>query len=187
MAMRRCGLVAWGDVPASRALIREGRLTVQISHQPDGYRCPFCLNQAGRSEHPLFVVREYRDVFVKVNPKRRPQNLGALLVVPKQHVENLYDLPGELAASLWQATKEAALALKAGLRCEGVTVRQHNEPAGDQDVWHYHVHVVPRWAGDGFNSSGGAWASRAELEPIAAVVQAAWVGAANPGGEGTAG
>ena len=41
-----------------------------------------------------------------------------------------------------------ALAFKAAYRCDGVSTRQHNEPAGNQDVWHYHLHVFPRYAGD---------------------------------------
>jgi histidine triad (HIT) family protein len=47
-------------------------------------------------------------------------------------------------------TRLAALALKAVYVCEGVSTRQHNEPAGGQDVWHYHVHVTPRFEGDNF-------------------------------------
>jgi histidine triad (HIT) family protein len=41
-----------------------------------------------------------------------------------------------------------ALAFKAVYDCDGVSTRQHNEPGGTQDVWHYHVHVFPRYTGD---------------------------------------
>jgi len=46
-----------------------------------------------------------------------------------------------------------ALALKGVYNCEGVSTRQHNEPAGDQDIWHYHVHITPRFTQDRFYQS----------------------------------
>lgn len=52
-----------------------------------------------------------------------------------------------------------ALALKAALSCDGISTRQQNEPAGDQDVWHYHVHVFPRYADDGLYGSLGEWST----------------------------
>ncbi len=47
---------------------------------------------------------------------------------------------------------QIALALKALYGCDGVSTRQHNEPAGSQDVWHYHLHVTPRYTADAFYS-----------------------------------
>lgn len=41
-----------------------------------------------------------------------------------------------------------AIAIRQSYRCDGTSTRQHNEPAGNQDVWHFHVHVFPRYAGD---------------------------------------
>jgi diadenosine tetraphosphate (Ap4A) HIT family hydrolase len=49
-----------------------------------------------------------------------------------------------------QAIRDTALALKTAFDCPGVSTRQHNEPAGNQDVWHLHVHVFPRFESDGF-------------------------------------
>ncbi|MCL6603676.1 MAG: HIT domain-containing protein [Paenibacillus sp.] len=43
---------------------------------------------------------------------------------------------------------EVAKALKAQYKCDGVSTRQHNEPHGNQDVWHYHLHIFPRYEGD---------------------------------------
>jgi histidine triad (HIT) family protein len=49
--------------------------------------------------------------------------------------------------------------MKAVWACDGVSVRQHNEPVGNQDVWHYHLHVTPRYAGDDFYANYvGRWA-----------------------------
>ena len=74
---------------------------------------------------------------------------GNCLIIPKAHYENLYDLDEAVAADLLRASKLTALALKRALACDGVSTRQHNEPAGNQDVWHYHLHVFPRYEGDG--------------------------------------
>jgi histidine triad (HIT) family protein len=83
-----------------------------------------------------------------VNARWWPNNAGHVLVVPNAHVENIYELSPELAGHVHEAARRVALALKGAYQCEGVSTRQHNEPAGDQEVWHYHVHVFPRYAAD---------------------------------------
>jgi len=84
---------------------------------------------------------------------RWPNNPVDVLVVPNRHVENLYDFPASLAPDVHWMTRAIALALKSVFSCDGISTRQHNEPAGNQDVWHYHVHVTPRFTGDGFYKS----------------------------------
>jgi histidine triad (HIT) family protein len=49
--------------------------------------------------------------------------------------------------------RRIAIAMRSAYGCDGVSTRQHNEPAGNQDAWHYHVHVFPRYAGDGLYAS----------------------------------
>ena len=94
-----------------------------------------------------------RDSQVAAVPSLHQQagNPGALLLFPLRHFESIYSIPQELGTPLFNATKRLATALKEALACEGITVRQNNEPAGDQDVWHYHVHIVPRYATDNYN------------------------------------
>jgi len=77
-----------------------------------------------------------------------PANPGHVLVIPNRHVENLYELPTELGEPLMTAMRRVAVALKEAYGSDGVSTRQHNEPAGNQDVWHLHQHVFPRWEGD---------------------------------------
>jgi histidine triad (HIT) family protein len=77
-----------------------------------------------------------------------PNNLGHVIVIPNEHFENLYDLPPEYGHAIHDVAREIALALKHVYGCEGISRRQHNEPAGGQDVWHYHLHVLPRYTGD---------------------------------------
>lgn len=128
--------------------------TVQ-SHAPPGYACPFCLLAAGVvSEHvwshPADIVYQDAEVLAFVAAGQfsaAPAYPGHVLIVPVQHIENLYDLPDLLAARIHALSRRVALAFKA-LGCEGVSTRQHNEPAGNQDVWHIHLHIFPRWMDD---------------------------------------
>ncbi len=64
--------------------------------------------------------------------------------------ENLYIIPDEVLCAVHRFSKRLAVAFKRVYRCDGVLLWQHNEPAGSQDVWHYHLHVIPRFEGDGF-------------------------------------
>ena len=77
-----------------------------------------------------------------------PNNEGHVLIIPNQHFENIYDLPRQYAHRIQDLAQEIAIAFKHIYGCDGVSTRQHNEPAGNQDVWHYHLHVFPRYAGD---------------------------------------
>ena len=58
-------------------------------------------------------------------------------------------MPDELGAQLFRASRRVALALKEAYGSDGVSTRQHNEPAGNQDVWHFHLHLFPRYLDDG--------------------------------------
>jgi histidine triad (HIT) family protein len=64
------------------------------------------------------------------------------------NIENIYDLPSELSYRIHDVEKKIAIALKETYECDGVSTRQHNEPCGGQDVWHYHIHVIPRYKED---------------------------------------
>lgn len=147
-----------------------------FNHEPADYVCAFCRNiRTGEAVHPLEIVAVYDDVFVKMNPKWWPNNHGALLVVPKAHIENVYDLPIALGGPLQQAIRDSAIALKTAFACEGVSTRQHNEPAGNQEVWHYHVHVFPRYGGDNlYGSQEEYWPPAEEVRALADRVRAAW-------------
>jgi len=80
---------------------------------------------------------------------------GHLLVIPATHVENLYDLPDDLAGPLLRTARRMAVLLTEVDGCDGTSLRQHNEPAGNQDVWHLHFHVFPRWKGDDLYERSG--------------------------------
>ena len=88
-----------------------------------------------------------------VAPRWWPDNPGHALVVPLAHHENLYDLPPSAGHAVHDLVRAVATAMRAAYGCGGVTVRQNNEPVGNQTVWHYHVHVFPRHRGDDLHRS----------------------------------
>lgn len=147
-----------------------------ISHAPDGYVCPFCRNlNEGVGDFPVEIIRRYPEVTVKLNPKWWPRNKGAVLVVPNRHYENVYELPVELGSPIQRAVRDAALAMKLAFECDGISTRQHNEPAGNQDVWHYHVHVFPRYEGDElYFARETYWPAEQEMRDFADRLRAAW-------------
>lgn len=123
-----------------------------FNHAPDGYDCPLCRIVAGEEEGTLTRQEEvvYRTPAVTafISAHWWPNNPGHAVIVPNQHIENIYDLPARLGADLYEAARLLAIGMKHGYGCDGTSTRQHNEPAGNQDVWHFHLHVFPRFTGD---------------------------------------
>ena len=74
-----------------------------------------------------------------------PESPGHVLVLPKAPSRNLLDADPETLSALILRVQRIARAVKAAFDCDGVTVRQFNEPAGGQTVFHLHFHILPRW------------------------------------------
>lgn len=122
-----------------------------LTHEPLDYSCPFCRLQRAEFDdrnRSTDVVAVTERAYARIAPKWWPDNPGAALVIPRVHVENLYDLAQEDAAEVWSLTQTVARSIRETYDCDGVSIRQHNEPAGGQDVWHLHVHVFPRFHHD---------------------------------------
>lgn len=122
-----------------------------FNHAPSGYMCPFCALARGGadavSDQEDIVFQDSR-VTAFIGARWWPNNLGHVIVIPNEHFEHLYDLPPECGHAVHDVAREVAIALKYVYTCDGISTRQHNEPSGGQDVWHYHLHVFPRYAGD---------------------------------------
>ena len=123
------------------------------NHAPADYICPFCLVARGIENEHVYTVQSdiiYRNEAVTafIGSHQWPKNHGNVIIIPNEHYEHIYDLPVHYAAQIHEVAQKVALALKAVYACDGVSTRQHNEPAGNQDVWHYHLHVTPRYHGD---------------------------------------
>ncbi|WP_151734307.1 HIT family protein ['Paenibacillus yunnanensis' Narsing Rao et al. 2020] len=124
-----------------------------ITHMPDSYPCPFCLLLQGTKDSR--VESKITDIFYRdknitafIASRWFVNNPGHVLIIPNEHIENIYSLPGEISDAIHRFEIETAKALKQVYGCDGVSSRQHNEPAGNQDVWHYHLHVFPRYRND---------------------------------------
>ena len=122
-----------------------------FNHAPRDYPCPFCRPAAGGGDelsHQEDVVLRTPPALAFVASRWWPNNHGHVLVVPTAHHENLYDLPPADGHAVHDLVREAAIGIRQTYGCDGISTRQHNEPAGYQDAWHYHVHVFPRYEGD---------------------------------------
>ena len=149
-----------------------------FNHAPPDYRCPFCLLVAGvENEHVRSVQTDIvypgSTVLALIAAKQWPNNRGHVLVIPAAHFENLYDLPDALGADIHRVARRVAIAMKTAYGCAGVSTRQHNEPAGNQDVWHYHLHVFPRYPDDDLYGSRGAFLPAGERARYARRLRAA--------------
>jgi histidine triad (HIT) family protein len=141
-------------------------------HAPPDYDCPFCAIVAGL-DAPLphaqrsDVVLRAGGATAFISSRWWPNNAGHVLVVPDTHVENLYVLAPALATAVHEVARRVAIAMKHVYCCDGTSTRQHNEPAGDQEVWHYHLHVFPRYEGDRLYTLDGSFTTPEQRAPYA--------------------
>ncbi len=138
--------------------------------------CIFCRIIA--AEVPASVV--YRDEDVMAFMDNRPVNPGHLLVIPTIHAAGLAHLPETVGQRTWVVARRLAAAQRrSDLRCEGVNLFVADGAAAGQDVFHVHIHVLPRFAGDGLQLTGFAYdqrpapPARAELERAAEAIKSA--------------
>lgn len=115
--------------------------------------CIFCRIVAG--EIPSTVLYEDDDilVFMDIGPIIK----GHALVIPKTHYDLVTDTPDEVAARLHTVAKRVAQAQMNGLAADGVNIMQNNGKAAGQEVPHMHIHVIPRFKGDGHHWN---WAAK---------------------------
>ena len=106
--------------------------------------CIFC--KIANGEIPSRTIEE-NDMF-KVVLDVGPATKGHALILPKDHYRNLYDLSEETAAEVMKMAKNIALRMKEKLECDGVNIVQNNEEAAGQTVFHFHMHVIPRYKND---------------------------------------
>ena len=106
--------------------------------------CIFC--KLANGEIPTNSI--YEDDDFKVILDASPATKGHALILPKEHFDNLYEVDDEVAKKIMPLAKKLANNMKEKLHCDGVNVLQNNEEAAGQTVFHLHVHLVPRYAGE---------------------------------------
>ncbi|HET8574831.1 MAG TPA: HIT family protein [Candidatus Paceibacterota bacterium] len=107
--------------------------------------CLFCKIAAGEIPSEKIFEDENTFAFLDIHPT----NPGHTLVIPKEHFENLYEIPDKILSALFITTKKLAKAVKAGTKADGINIMMNNEPAAGQVIFHAHVHVIPRFQNDG--------------------------------------
>lgn len=128
------------------------------NHAERDYKCPICLGVKGvENEDTLIrksdIVFKNKLVTIFIASFFIGKNSGHAIIVPNRHFENLYDLPDFVGQEIFAVSKRISLAMKKVYRCEGITILQNNEPAGDQHAFHYHLHIFPRYQKDNFSKN----------------------------------
>ena len=129
--------------------------------------CVFCDIVAGIA--PASIV--YRDERVCAFMDLYPVNPGHTLVIPNRHATYLAELEPEDGAQMFRVGQRIAAALReSGVKCEGINLFLADGSVAGQQIFHVHLHVIPRFAGDGFGPkrwSGSPMPSRGELDEVA--------------------
>ena len=135
--------------------------------------CAFCQLVAGQA--PASVVFEDEDAVAVMDIQ--PLLPGHVLVLPRQHASGLSELDESTGAHLFRIGLRTQRALRgSGLRCEGVNLFLADGEAAGQEVFHVHLHVLPRLEGDGFGLvyERSSRPSRDDLDAAAARIRRAW-------------
>ena len=130
--------------------------------------CIFCKIASG--EIPSTSVYEDEDskVILDISPASR----GHALILPKLHYDNAYEMDEAFAAKVFPLAVKMSKAMKKALNCDGFNILQNNEEAAGQTVFHFHVHLIPRYAGDDVQiASKPHETTKEEQEEVASLIK----------------
>lgn len=112
--------------------------------------CIFCKLAGG--EIPTATL--YEDDDFRVILDQGPATKGHALILPKQHYADIYEIPEETAARAMVLAKRMAGVMTEAFQCDGFNLVQNNGEAAGQTVFHFHLHLIPRYQGD---NAGISW------------------------------
>jgi histidine triad (HIT) family protein len=135
--------------------------------------CVFCEILAEKAPSSILLKDELCCAFMDI----QPVNPGHVLIIPNYHASSLAELDEATAAHMFHTARLIAEALRgSGIRCEGVNLFLADGAAAGQEVFHVHLHVLPRYVGDGFGfrfgPGYGKRPTRGELDVIADKIRA---------------
>jgi histidine triad (HIT) family protein len=137
------------------------------------HHCTFCDLIHGAGEASICYEDTDAIAFMDI----QPVNPGHVLVVSRKHYENLEDVPAELAMHLFRVATRLVPAVKTVAQAEGINIVVNSGSAAGQDEPHYHVHVIPRTKGDGFDIplpfAGSSMPDRTLLDAVAVRIMTA--------------
>lgn len=106
--------------------------------------CIFC--KIANGEIPSACIYENKEfrVILDVGPATR----GHVLILTKEHYDNIFEIDAETAGRLFSLASVVARAMKKTLNCDGMNILQNNGTIAGQTVFHFHLHLIPRYEGD---------------------------------------
>lgn len=107
--------------------------------------CIFC--KIANGEIPSATL--YEDADFRVILDLGPASKGHALILPKAHAANIYEISDELAGKAMILAKKMAGKMTEALQCDGFNIVQNNGETAGQTVFHFHMHLIPRYKGDG--------------------------------------
>ena len=107
--------------------------------------CIFC--KIANGEIPSSTI--YEDEFFRVILDLSPATKGHALILPKQHMANIFEMDDTTAEKVFVLAKRIAKAMKSALNCDGLNIVQNNGEVAGQTVFHFHMHIIPRYDKDG--------------------------------------
>ena len=113
--------------------------------------CIFCKIAAG--EIPSRKIYEDKDLIAIMDLS--PTSKGHSLIIPKEHYTNIYDIDEEIAGKVMKTAKKLATKMTVALNCDGFNLLQNNGETAGQTMFHFHMHLIPRYEGD--NAGIAAW------------------------------
>lgn len=127
--------------------------------------CIFCKILKG--EIPSFTV--YEDELFKVILDRFPATQGHMLIIPKLHHESIFDMPANVATGIYPLARKMSKVVKEAMGADGINIVQNNGIAAGQAVFHFHLHVIPRYENDGIqiNKTSNGETTLEQLEEVA--------------------
>jgi histidine triad (HIT) family protein len=105
--------------------------------------CIFC--RIVHKQAPASIIYENKTVLSFLDI--RPLNIGHTLVIPKSHNIDIFDIPEKELAKIYKISKQISIAVKKATNADGISLIQQNGKAAGQDIFHLHVHVIPRFEG----------------------------------------
>lgn len=118
---------------------------MNASQKTGGASCIFC--KIIRGELPLYKL--YEDEKTLAFLDIHPVNAGHALVVPKNHSSNIFDIAPEDWAAVAETVRKLAIAIEKAVNADGVNIAMNNREHAGQVVHHPHMHIIPRFKGDG--------------------------------------
>ncbi|MCI7814713.1 MAG: HIT family protein [Lachnospiraceae bacterium] len=106
--------------------------------------CIFC--KIANGDIPSATL--YEDERFRVIMDLGPATKGHALILPKEHFANLYELPDEIASEAFVLAKKMVTKLTETLKCDGFNIVQNNGACAGQTVFHFHIHLIPRYKND---------------------------------------